>query len=913
MNATAPLPSDGALLRDCVRSALARAGREDWSVTGGPVWCSVRPPGAPGAVQGWKLHVSATPLSAPLVLSRCAEVLAGAGCPFKYAADLEQVRELVAGHSPRGGGGKFVTAYPDADAAAWRELAFALDEATRGLPGPGILSDRPVRPGSLVHYRFGVFDGVPMLSADGTYEAMLAAPDGRLVLDSRRAWFTAPDWAPPDPLAPAPSARPAPRPRAGRPAPVLLGGRYLVTGAIRHSFTGGVFRAADKRTGREVVVKQARRHSGADLSGGDATTALRREADLLARLAPLGLCPGLVETFQQQGDLFLVEEALDGVNLRQWAAAHLGLADASWGPPPAEVARIGTGLCEVLGRVHAEGLVLRDLSPGNVMVGPDLGVRLVDLELAAVPGAPVVRAYTPGYAAPEQVRADWIAPAPDQAADLYGLGATLFHLATGIDPHLTDDVPTERSFPERVRAWLDGIGAGNTAATALARTLAALLDSDPARRPGLGDVAEALARLTRTDPAPPLPKRRPAPVPVPTVEYLAAHIVAAMDLDAPVRLWPQHDFAAHTDPLNVQHGAAGVLGALLLPHRADRPPALRAAIAGAAHWIVKRLPGGDTVLPGLQFGRSGTAWALLDTGLALGDDSLVDIARSLAAELPRTADNPDVCHGLAGAGLTMLRFAEATGDPVYTERAAGYADLLADRAEHADGVLLWPVPATAPSVFAGTARYGFAHGTAGIGAFLLAAADATRHRGYAALAAEAAMSLVGLARVADGAARWPDEAGGPLKTHWCAGSSGIGTFLVRYWAATGDPGALAAAEAAAVAVRRSRRHIGTSQCHGLAGDGEFLLDMAAATGDARYPAWALELRAALDVRATVRSGRVVVPDESGAEVYADFGTGLAGVLAFLTRLRDGGSRPWLPETFAAPRRAENPDDITERG
>ena len=142
---------------------------------------------------------------------------------------------------------------------------------------------------------------------------MLEAPDGRLVLDRREAWFHTPDWAPPDPL-----TTPGKPASAGTGGPVLLNDRYLVTGAVRHSFTGGVFRATDQSDGNAVIVKQARRHSGADLSGADARTALRHEADLLLRFNGSGLTPGFVETFTQQGDLFLVEKAIAGHNLRLW-------------------------------------------------------------------------------------------------------------------------------------------------------------------------------------------------------------------------------------------------------------------------------------------------------------------------------------------------------------------------------------------------------------------------------------------------------------------------------------------------------------------------------------------------------------------------------------------------------------------
>lgn len=861
------------LLAGVARDALAAF--PGWRVRTGGQWCSAGPEGERMGVQGWKLHVSATPLSAPVVLALVAPVLARAGCPFKFAADLGVTRELCSGQSARGSGGKFLTAYPSCGDAVWRELARELDEVTAGLPGPRVLSDRPLRPGSLVHYRFGVFAGVPALSADGTLEAMLRDPEGSLVLDVRSASFVTPPWAPPDPTGSAP-----PR-RAGRPAPVLLGGRYRVARAVRHSFTGGVFRALDTVTGRAVIVKQARRDAAADLSGRDARDALRHEADMLTRLAGLGRVPALVGLFEQQGDLFLAEEEITGLDLRRWVAAHGGE------PAPGLLAQVASDLCELLGEVHAAGLVVRDLTPGNVMVDAGTRVRLIDLELLAEPGAPVTRAYTLSYGSPEQAAAPWHGPAPGSSSDLFGLGATLFHLATGVDPLLAGDDEPGRSPAGRAGAWLAAIG--TPAARLAASVVPALMDDDPARRPSPAEVREALARPVRAVKAEPMDLDR-------LVGDATAHLLSTMDLTAD-EPWRREGFAATTDPLSVHYGSAGVLGVLAARHRAEPGAVPADALRGLAGHIIERL---DRLpaLPGLHFGRSGTAWALLEAGLALSEASLVDRAAAIAKAIPGDAANPDVCHGVAGAGLTRLRFAEATGDAAFTGAAVEAVERLAGRAVHDGESLLWPVPNDAPTVFAGTAHLGFAHGTAGIGAFLLAAHLLTGHDEAGRLAEAAGRSLSACAITDGDAAVWPDRPGGKPRTHWCSGSSGVGTFLTALWRATGEPRALALARAAAVAVHRSRWGNGTSQCHGNAGDGDFLLDLAEATGEERYRDMAADLAAATAVRAARRGGRWLVPEESGASFSAGFGTGLAGVLSFLSRLRDGGRRPWLPETFA---------------
>jgi lantibiotic modifying enzyme len=384
-----------------------------------------------------------------------------------------------------------------------------------------------------------------------------------------------------------------------------------------------------------------------------------------------------------------------------------------------------------------------------------------------------------------------------------------------------------------------------------------------------------------------------------------------MDPDSSTRLWPSAAFGATTDPLNVQHGAAGVLRVLTLAHEVSRDPGLREAVDVAARWIGRRVYREPRALPGLYFGRSGTAWALLEAGRTLGDGDLVSVAADLARRVPVRWPNPDVSHGVAGAGLTQLRFWECTGDDEFLSRACQAADSLVSAARRQGSDVLWPIPQDFPSGMAGVAHYGFAHGVAGVGTFLLAVGRATGSDVCLDLADTAAETLAAAATMDRGAAYWAaGPQGGRGRTNWCSGSSGVGTFLLRVWEHGRDTRYAELSERAAVAVRRSRWHAGTAQCHGLAGDGEFLLDLADALGDERYRDWAKALAVGLHVRHALRAGRVVFPDEMGNDVVADFGTGLSGVTAFLLRLQHRGPRLWLPDPGAGRRCPSGVDSST---
>ncbi|MEM7272988.1 MAG: serine/threonine-protein kinase [Actinomycetota bacterium] len=100
------------------------------------------------------------------------------------------------------------------------------------------------------------------------------------------------------------------------------------------------------------------------------------------------------------------------------------------------------GLARTVADCHADGVVHRDVKPGNVMLTRHAGPRLADfgitLPVGADTGAGAV-AYTPSYSPPEAFRAGSVQP----TVDVYALGATLWALLAGHPPHTEVGQPVE--------------------------------------------------------------------------------------------------------------------------------------------------------------------------------------------------------------------------------------------------------------------------------------------------------------------------------------------------------------------------------------------------------------------------------------------------------------------------------------
>ncbi len=202
----------------------------------------------------------------------------------------------------------------------------------------------------------------------------------------------------------------------------------------------------------------------------------RAEASLLAKLDHPRI-PRFIESFEADGAFCIAQEFIDGESLQS-------VLDSRRHIPEADVLRVARGLLGIVAYLHGldPPVVHRDIKPANVVMKADGTVTLVDFGGGLCANAVGEIIGTTGFAAPEQYFGDVTA-----AVDLYAIGATLLHLASGTHP---------AEFPmHRMRFALDrNLVAGEK----LVALIGALTEPEIQNR--LPDAAAALRLLTHDAP-----------------------------------------------------------------------------------------------------------------------------------------------------------------------------------------------------------------------------------------------------------------------------------------------------------------------------------------------------------------------------------------------------------------------------
>jgi eukaryotic-like serine/threonine-protein kinase len=239
----------------------------------------------------------------------------------------------------------------------------------------------------------------------------------------------------------------------------VLGGRYRLIELLGQGGMATVYRARDSQLERDVAVKLLRPEYGRD---PDFFARFRQEAQSAASLNH----PSVVAVYDYGTDEagpYIVMELVDGEDLAS-------IIRRSGPLPPRQAARLAAEIGRAIAAAHDNGLIHRDIKPGNVLVTREGRAKVTDFGIAralaeaqfTLPGTTIGSVH---YFSPEQARGEPAGP----PSDIYSLGIVLYELLTGRRPwegdtaaaiataRLTGPVPSPSSVRSGIPPVLEAI------------------------------------------------------------------------------------------------------------------------------------------------------------------------------------------------------------------------------------------------------------------------------------------------------------------------------------------------------------------------------------------------------------------------------------------------------------------------
>ncbi|NBH03863.1 serine/threonine-protein kinase [Amycolatopsis sp. SID8362] len=263
----------------------------------------------------------------------------------------------------------------------------------------------------------------------------------------------------------------------------MVAGRYRLRSVLGSGSMGTVWSAYDEFLHRQVAVKEMKVPPGIPASQADE---LRERTLREARAIAVLSHPNVIilhDVAREDDQPFVVMELLPSRSLAHILRDH--------GPLTVEqAAAVGIAVASALEAAHAAGITHRDVKPGNVLVASDGRIKLTDFGIARnVSEATMTRTGimlgSPAYIAPEVASGGAVVP----AADLWGLGATLFAAVEGAPPYDADGDPLE-TVGKVVNGKVPKPKAGP-----LAEVISALMKKEPGDRITLREVRHRLYPL----------------------------------------------------------------------------------------------------------------------------------------------------------------------------------------------------------------------------------------------------------------------------------------------------------------------------------------------------------------------------------------------------------------------------------
>ncbi|OIJ42542.1 class III lanthionine synthetase LanKC [Massilia timonae] len=816
---------------------------EPWEIHRSDVWTHVLPAKRAESdrlpVQGWKIHVSAIESNCQDVLAKVAGMALQNNIQFKFANDIETLKMMTSKRWSRGGSGKFITLYPPTD-EKFREIIEKAYEILRDDVGSYILSDRRYKDCRCLYYRYGGITQLTRILYTGEKQAVILSPDGEKIPDHRTPYFETPPW----------TSDPFPEEQADHAELTLNNGRYLVKEALGFSNTGGVYLSTELATGRECVIKEARPYIELGGNNTDSVSRLLQEEKILRMLGGTGLVPEIYDSFRDWENHYLVEEYFPASDIRLVMLESSPLVDTKPSLASSQnfysiYKNVFVNALRSMDRIHAQGIVIGDVSPKNILVDKEtMAVRFIDLEGAFRPGIDEPqRLHTPEFRIPSKGRE--LNSTYDD--DTFAIGVIMLY---AIFPIAAMQFLREDLFTCVLPTLVRDVGWENTSILSIITQLVN-------NKITCSQAADLLESSPYTIEHPIKRHALHGPDPIKICNEMARFLVSNYRLEEIYTVFPVDPFGQRDNPLSFGFGATGVIHALSKCGFDAPLPAIERYRSELSNLKLEELA------PGFLVGSSGIAWCSLEAG----DNGTAQRLLKHANNNPLTRAHHSLYFGMAGIGMANLAAYLRLKDRDYLDAALGLAETLIEQARENERGIYWEED--------GQVWIGFGYGQSGVALFLLRLSQVTGETKWRTMGKKALQYDMSWGRELEpGNLTVPANADDAVTyEHYIEeGSAGIIKVAIRYgmWGNDLD-GFIGDID------RKYASFAGL--IFGLAGFADVLIDAYRYTSDEKYLAMAdTSLQGIIDLYLLKYEDGYATPGENLFRITCDYATGVAGVM-----------------------------------
>lgn len=582
---------------------------------------------------GWMFYIPVSlPHLSPL-LEKLVPYLSSRNIAFKIPFNREMHYHLKEGSFGYERLGKVICIYPD-NQSDIESLATELISLTETYKGTIVPSSAYLN--GIVHVRYGPF--IPIVRPDGEY---FYDDSGTPVEDK----YTIPYRLPEKVHWPFKNIANWQLPAPGK----ILNNKYYLEKEIEILPKGRVMQGKFKKgllNFQSCLIKEGRPGMFSDNAGRDIGDRLLWQQQLLLLLADKIPLPYLIDYFVENGNTYLVMEYINGITFHQFLDEQFMFHN--WVELPEEkrqtVISYLLEITNLVGIMHQEGYVHRDISAANFMVDKKGKLHILDIELAydVSKSDPPFDGGTPGYMSPEQ-RTHAI---PDFRQDIYSLGALILTAIVRLEP--------QKFTGENLYNDLFYFTGNKELTTLIVRCL----DYNPERRPSIPEIAEVLSGY-RKQPDIELMLIINKGAIKSLVERAVSGLYASEVVDQE-GYWTSQIYSFRQDRnvfVGLYKGIGGILYLLSRVQKAGIPVDIHNSIL-QANWTFlcdRYLDFALEAPSGLFNDKTGIAVALtaaLDAGLIENNKEHITYLKNLLHDLP---EGIDVENGIAGYGIALLR------------------------------------------------------------------------------------------------------------------------------------------------------------------------------------------------------------------------------------------------------------------